>query len=172
MTNKTSTLRIGLPEICKDELTGQFEVRENILVHSMKMVDQAVIDEVIETAKRNGATWIVLLDEDWVMSALKEKARKDESIAERHSLLSSALETYGAESQTRMVFEEFAELQKELCKSLRGFDNADDIAEEIADVQIMLEQMMILYDCEDAVTAWKEAKLNRLARNIGMGDKI
>ena len=34
-----------------------------------------------------------------------------------------ALKTYGAEAQTRMVFEEMAELQKELCKNARGADN-------------------------------------------------
>ena len=62
-----------------------------------------------------------------------------------------ALNKWGAEAQTLMVFEEMSELQKELCKHARGKDNREAIAEEIADVQIMLEQMMILHDCEDLV---------------------
>lgn len=77
-----------------------------------------------------------------------------------------ALDTYGAEAQTIMVFEEMAELQKELCKHARGTDNLEAIAEEIADVQIMLEQMIELHGCEDAVLCYKRHKLERLAERI------
>ena len=51
---------------------------------------------------------------------------------------------------------------KELCKRARGKDNREAIAEEIADVQIMLEQMMILHDCEDLVEVQKFKKTHRL----------
>lgn len=77
-----------------------------------------------------------------------------------------ALDTYGAEAQTIMVFEEMAELQKELCKHSRGTDNRESIAEEIADVQIMLEQMIELHGCENAVLCYKRHKLERLAERI------
>lgn len=77
-----------------------------------------------------------------------------------------ALDTYGPEAQTVMVFEEMAELQKELCKHARGTDNLEAIAEEIADVQIMLEQMIELHGCEDAVLCYKRHKLERLAERI------
>ena len=40
-----------------------------------------------------------------------------------NEILLSALTKWGAGMQTVMVFEEMAELQKELCKSLRGKDN-------------------------------------------------
>lgn len=50
-----------------------------------------------------------------------------------------ALDTFGPDAQTLMMFEEMSELQKELCKHARGKDNREAIAEEIADVQIMLE---------------------------------
>lgn len=49
---------------------------------------------------------------------------------------------YG-DKQVIVAIEELAELQKELCKNLRGKDNESEIAEEIADVYIMLEQMKI-----------------------------
>ena len=65
-----------------------------------------------------------------------------------HKIYCEALNKWGAEAQTLMGFEEMSELQKELCKHARGKDNREAIAEEIADVQIMLEQMMILHDCE------------------------
>lgn len=74
-----------------------------------------------------------------------------------------ALAHYGAEAQTLMMFEEMSELQKELCKRSRGADNIDSIAEEIADVEIMLEQMKILHDCKGGVSYHKLRKLERLA---------
>lgn len=78
----------------------------------------------------------------------------------------AALDTYGAEGQTRMVFEEMAELQKELCKNARGADNKVNIAEEIADVQITLEQMMLLHDCTATVAAFKAMKIERLRKRL------
>ena len=65
-----------------------------------------------------------------------------------------------------MMFEEMAELQKELCKHARGADNREAIAEEIADVQIMLEQMMILHSCKDMVDKQMERKLQRLKERL------
>ena len=77
-----------------------------------------------------------------------------------------AIYNFGPEAQTLMVFEEMSELQKELCKHARGKDNLEAIAEEIADVQIMLEQMIELHGCEDAVLFYKRHKLERLAKRI------
>lgn len=79
----------------------------------------------------------------------------------------AALAAWGADAQTLMVFEEMAELQKELCKAARGRDNREQIAEEIADVEIMLEQMKVLHDCADAAAAYRESKLRRLAVRCG-----
>ena len=79
-----------------------------------------------------------------------------------HKIYCEALNKWGAEAQTLMVFEEMSELQKELCKRARGKDNREALAEEIADVQIMLEQMMILHDCEDLVEVQKFKKTHRL----------
>ena len=73
-----------------------------------------------------------------------------------------AVNHFGYQSQSLMAIEEMAELQKELCKHFRGKSNFYQIAEEIADVQIMLEQMIILHDCREAVEEWKFAKLFRL----------
>ena len=81
-------------------------------------------------------------------------------------ILENALMTYGAEAQILMVMEEMAELQKELCKNIRGKANVANIAEEIADVQIMLEQMMLLHDCRDAVDEWRRRKLERLEQRL------
>lgn len=48
------------------------------------------------------------------------------------AVLRRALDTYGSWAQVMMVFEEMSELQKELCKYLRGRGSFEHIAEEIA----------------------------------------
>lgn len=77
-----------------------------------------------------------------------------------------ALKTFGTDLQTLVAIEEMSELQKELCKNRRGKENQTHIAEEIADVQIMLEQMMILYDCTEIVKKFRLYKLSRLEARI------
>lgn len=81
----------------------------------------------------------------------------------------AALEAFGAEAQITMVFEEMAELQDVLCKFLRGRVDASTsahIAEEIADVEIMLRQMVILFDCSFTVDKFRRYNLERLAERI------
>ncbi len=80
--------------------------------------------------------------------------------------LRGALDTYGADAQTLMLFEEMAELQKTLCKHARGRDNREAIAEEIADVQIMLAQMTMLHDCAVLVDEYIKIKLDRLRKRL------
>lgn len=82
------------------------------------------------------------------------------------NIYEQALAHYGGEMQTMVCIEEMSELQKELCKHARGAKNVDAIAEEIADVQIMLTQMMILHNCELKVSEEKRRKLIRLAARI------
>lgn len=73
-----------------------------------------------------------------------------------------AVEAFGKEHQLIICMEEMAELTKELTKHLRGRDNLPQIAEEMADVEIMLEQLKFLFDLRGAVADAKEAKLIRL----------
>ena len=86
----------------------------------------------------------------------------------KKEICKQALDVYGKEAQICMVFEEMAELQKELCKSLRGKENRVEIAEEIADVEIMLEQMKILFNIDEEVEEMKECKIKRLAERLGV----
>lgn len=74
----------------------------------------------------------------------------------------------GEKAQICMMFEEMSELQKELCKSIRGKQNTSTIAEEIADVEIMLEQMKLLFGIEKEVEEFKNYKLERLAKRLGV----
>lgn len=82
-------------------------------------------------------------------------------------VLRSAIDTYGAVMQITVAFEEMSELQKELCKYLRGSGSQENIAEEIADVEIMMEQMKMLFNCEDSVRRVRGQKVKRLKERMG-----
>ena len=74
-------------------------------------------------------------------------------------ILGTALSFYGCEIQQVIAIEELSELQKELCKSLRSGADKPHISEEIADVQIMLVQMMMLYECHEDVAIWRKKEV-------------
>lgn len=84
-------------------------------------------------------------------------------------VLQRALDTYGSTPQIAMVFEEMSELQKELCKYLRGKCSPASIAEEIADVEIMIEQMKMLFCCTDDVRNERRRKVERLKERLDNG---
>ena len=64
--------------------------------------------------------------------------------------------------QLIVAIEELSELQKELCKTLRGKLNIDNITEEMADVYIMLEQIKIYFDIsQDEIDRVIQYKLDR-----------
>nr|DAE92334.1 MAG TPA: nucleoside triphosphate pyrophosphohydrolase [Myoviridae sp. ct44j18] len=77
-----------------------------------------------------------------------------------------AMDVYGKASQCTICMEEMAELTKELSKNLRGQDNVAHIAEEIADVEIMLEQLKLMFSIRDEVTQQRTVKLQRLDNRI------
>ena len=56
-----------------------------------------------------------------------------------------AISAYGEKAQKLMAIEEMSELTKEICKDFRGKLNREHLVEEIADVLIMLDQMLLLY---------------------------
>jgi len=68
---------------------------------------------------------------------------------------------FGDECQIIVAIEELAELQKELTKLLRCNSNLEAIAEEMADVEIMLEQLKMMFNNQKAVAAIKNKKLHR-----------
>ena len=86
------------------------------------------------------------------------------------SILETAIDRYGKETQIMVAIEEMAELTKELVKSIR-YDgvNAKEVAEEIADVEIMLEQLKMIYQNSADVEAEKQRKIKRLSERLMMG---
>lgn len=88
-------------------------------------------------------------------------------IEDERTFLTKVIRYYGYESQIRMMFEEMAELQKELCKRMRGENNRNHIIEEIADVEIMLDQITIMFEIDWLeVAEIREEKIARLKKRI------
>ena len=81
---------------------------------------------------------------------------------DEQKVLADAVETYGAENQLWVFVGECGELVDAMSDYRRGRCDVDHVAEEIADVEIMLDQLMIIYQCRDAVKAWRRKKLKRL----------
>ena len=88
-------------------------------------------------------------------------------IKERNQLFEKLEDRFGINGQVVQTFEEFAECQKELSKWIRGKADMADLAEEIADVEIMLEQMKYFLELDDFVEAFKESKFQRIKERYG-----
>lgn len=83
---------------------------------------------------------------------------------------------FGAENQKNQLIEEMAELTQAICKCKRiqkylssddGEVITDNLIEEIADVKLVLEQLIYLLNCQDQVTAIEQQKIKRTLGRIG-----
>lgn len=94
-------------------------------------------------------------------------------------IMQKAINTYGVENQMIKTVEELSELSQALCKSIVRLNyteektsleddlkSVDNIFEEMADVEIMLEQCKIMFQCDKEVSAWKNKKIERLERRL------
>ena len=77
-----------------------------------------------------------------------------------------AVAVYGKEQQLLMFFEEVGELMQAISKDKRGFGDRANIAEEICDVEIMIEQLKYIYGCHREVNKFKNKKIVRLLGRI------
>lgn len=90
------------------------------------------------------------------------------SYDERKAVYEQALAAYGERAQVLMVIEEMSELTKEICKHFRGRPNIEELADEVADVTIMLEQLRLIYGLNDLVCEHMDMKIIRLKERLGM----
>lgn len=78
-----------------------------------------------------------------------------------------AIETYGVRAQKLMAIEEMSELTKEICKDFRGKLNREHLIEEMADVLIMLDQMLLMYKVSgEEVRLMRIKKVERLKERL------
>ena len=78
-----------------------------------------------------------------------------------------AIDTYGVRSQKLMAIEEMSELTKEICKDFRGLLDREHLIEEMADVTIMLDQMLLIYKISgEEVGLMRIKKVERLKERL------
>ena len=88
-----------------------------------------------------------------------KKFTKDEEIV----ICNKAINSYGNASQKIKAIEEMGELIQAISKSL--LDGENNVEEEIADVEIMITQLKIMYSLND-IENWRNYKLNRLKERV------
>ena len=90
--------------------------------------------------------------------------------AKRREICAEAVRKYRPRYQILKAIEELAELQRALARyNADWMDNrsTDNVHEEIADVEIMLDQLRLMFDPKE-IDDWKDSKLERLARMVGV----
>lgn len=87
---------------------------------------------------------------------------------EQKQIMLKALKKYGVDAQDDIAIEEMSELTKAIIKNRRykTFATLENLYEELADVSIMLEQMMMSLD-KDRVQVYINQKLERLNERLG-----
>jgi hypothetical protein len=71
-------------------------------------------------------------------------------------------EYFGIKTQINQMIEEMAELTQAFCKQNRGITS--NIIEELADVSLVLEQLIYLLGCHDDIEKTQKEKIERTKR--------
>ena len=90
-------------------------------------------------------------------------------------ILQKAIKHYGTHNQMLKCIEECGELSRAISRILielssgDGFttkESEENLYEELADVLIMIDQVMMMFDCRDKVFEQGVRKLNRLKERL------
>lgn len=97
------------------------------------------------------------------------------SSKEKYNLYREAIGRYGEPRQIIKAVEELSELAQVLCKAMGDATPEDEantealkdhLAEEMADVQIMLDQLIIIFRNAERLQRQMDRKLDRLAERL------
>lgn len=80
-------------------------------------------------------------------------------------ILGRAIQTYGRRRQIDKAIEEMAELTAALLHYRERGGTADPVREEIADVGIMLDQLILIFGGDEF---YREQKVRRLRQRLGL----
>ena len=86
----------------------------------------------------------------------------------REKILRATIEKYGRGAQRDKAIEELSELIRALARC----DDPENIAEEMADVRIMLDQLEIIFGNGPKVAKWEIMKLRRLDARVHAADVV
>ena len=83
-----------------------------------------------------------------------------------NEIYAEAIKTFGEKHQIVKAIEELSELTTALARYSLGMGDLDNIAEEIADVEVMCEQLTMIFKNLRQVLKIKDQKIERLRRTI------
>ncbi|RLI79847.1 hypothetical protein DRP05_02565 [Archaeoglobales archaeon] len=82
-------------------------------------------------------------------------------------VLSEAIEKWGVNANLWVFMEEIGELTKEISKAIRYKPNYDRISEEVADVEIAIELVKIIFNLDQKrIEEIKRHKIERLMKRL------
>lgn len=149
-----------------------------------ELADDEVFDDVMLEAGYYGTDNMegvcsILYTALWGMADVREWLKAYEThglpTTMQPEVLQNAVDTYGKEAQVDVAIEEMSELIKALLKNRRAEHSPEawdyektrqNIFEEIADVVIMLTQLLMIFGGRDAVQKAIDAKVERLATRL------
>ena len=88
----------------------------------------------------------------------------------KNELLKPIINACGEKAQKIQTIEELSELTKALCKSIKNdtMDVRESVTEEMADVIIMVSQMVIVYDNGADIKKIINDKIERTYKRLGL----
>ncbi|AIY81268.1 hypothetical protein U728_1686 [Clostridium botulinum 202F] len=98
---------------------------------------------------------------NYVENRVKEVA--EFTVGTKYNVYKKAITEYGEYGQLDVVIEEMAELTQAISKFKRGKNH--NVEEEVADVEIMLEQMRLIFD-SNKIEGIKREKILRLEKRL------
>ena len=154
---------------------------EDGLTQEMDELDDETLDEILADNLQYGTDdWdgviAILYQTAWGAAELREWLKAYEThglpTTMRPEVLQQAIDTYGSHAQEEMAIEEMSELTKAIVKRHRAADKPSydkamsGIAEEMADVIIMLTQLLMFYGNRRDVQWAVDEKVKRLAGRL------
>ena len=154
---------------------------EDGLTQEMDELDDETLDEILADNLQYGTDdWdgviALLYQTAWGAAELREWLKSYEThglpTTMRPEVLQQAIDTYGSHAQEEMAIEEMSELTKAIVKRHRAADKPSydkamsGIAEEMADVIIMLTQLLMFYGNRKEVQRAVDEKVKRLAGRL------
>lgn len=85
---------------------------------------------------------------------------------EQIKVVKEAIRHYGYDHQIMVAVEEMGELLQALSKFKRHEGDINNIIEEIADVEIMMQQLCLMFECYEEVVAVRRQKIERLKKRL------
>lgn len=88
------------------------------------------------------------------------------SYEERRAIYGEALQRFGPEHQMNKFDEELGEFLTELARMRNGEGSIEKMAEELADLTIMLEQLRLIFNVNEKVCGYMDQKIRRLQKRL------